>query len=196
MRDAPRRVVVTGAAGGSGGAAVAAFARAGATVAAITHRTPLPSSLHDAGSVLEYRCDVGDPEAMREALEQIATDIGGMDALIHTAAVDRLVTATIGCNRAAFEHLRDSGGGSVVNVHGPSAVPAEVGQWMHAAALEWRMHQVRVNAIAPVTLTTAEEYRDPYEDLAPVLRFLAGDDSRSITGQTLSVDGSWVRLRV
>ena len=35
---------------------------------------------------------------------------------------------------------------------------------------------------------------DPLRDLAPVLLFLASDDSRFITGQTIAVDGGLMML--
>ncbi|KAA8745404.1 SDR family NAD(P)-dependent oxidoreductase [Paenibacillus sp. UASWS1643] len=82
------------------------------------------------------------------------------------------------------------------------------------AAREWGPDNINVNVINPGAITDGiqayldllpEEERDPtklgfeqtslrrfgapYEDIAPVALFLASEDSRHITGQTLNVDG-------
>ncbi|MEN5073844.1 SDR family oxidoreductase [Isoptericola cucumis] len=83
------------------------------------------------------------------------------------------------------------------------------------AAHEWAADGVRVNLVSPVALTPGieqwskaypdayEEVRqgiplgrlgDPEDDIAPVVAFLAGDDSRYVTGQTLMTDGGSIML--
>ena len=83
------------------------------------------------------------------------------------------------------------------------------------AAREWGRHGIRVNVICPAALSPvavkylaehpAEEamYRkeialgrfgDPEQDIGPVAVFLASDDSRYLTGQTLNADGGQVML--
>jgi NAD(P)-dependent dehydrogenase (short-subunit alcohol dehydrogenase family) len=78
------------------------------------------------------------------------------------------------------------------------------------AAREWGKHNIRVNVLCPAALSPiavkylaeypeqAEMYRkeislgrfgDPSEDIGPVAVFLASDDSRYVTGQTINVDG-------
>ena len=81
-------------------------------------------------------------------------------------------------------------------------------------AREWGKHNIRVNVVSPVALTehTAEEIEnlpeeqkayimggmagnpmgrvgDPYEDVAPVVVFLASEESRWITGQNINAEG-------
>lgn len=79
------------------------------------------------------------------------------------------------------------------------------------AAREWGVDGIRVNTISPVALTDTildklpPEYSgwvkgmmknnalkrvgDPFSDIAPVVLFLATDESRWITGQNINVDG-------
>lgn len=78
------------------------------------------------------------------------------------------------------------------------------------AAHEWAADGIRVNLVSPVALTPGiqqwagaypAEYQkvvdgvplgrlgDPKDDIAPVVAFLASDDARYLTGQTLMTDG-------
>jgi len=82
------------------------------------------------------------------------------------------------------------------------------------AAREWGKDNIRVNVVSPVALTehTAEELEylpedqkayimggmagnplgrigDPYEDVAPIVVFLACEESRWITGQNINAEG-------
>lgn len=85
------------------------------------------------------------------------------------------------------------------------------------AAREWGQYNIRCNAIAPGGLTDNNKATiegnseigkqimkelcdnvfnragDPHDDVAPVVVFLASDDSRWISGQTISCDGGgWI----
>ncbi|HTZ71182.1 MAG TPA: SDR family NAD(P)-dependent oxidoreductase [Acetobacteraceae bacterium] len=83
------------------------------------------------------------------------------------------------------------------------------------AAREWGKYNIRVNVICPAALSPiaikylaehaeqAEMYKkeislgrfgDPEADIGPVAVFLASDDSRYVTGQTLNVDGGQMML--
>ncbi len=80
---------------------------------------------------------------------------------------------------------------------------------------EWAPDQIRVNTVCPVAETegviawkqafpdayaaTAAanpmgRFGDPRTDVAPVLVFLASDDSKYVTGQTISVDGGGTKI--
>ncbi|MFD8588553.1 SDR family NAD(P)-dependent oxidoreductase [Streptomyces sp. NPDC059637] len=83
-------------------------------------------------------------------------------------------------------------------------------------ANEWAADQIRVNVVSPMARTGGVEqwaaahpeqyalsaakvplgrFGDPMEDVAPIVAFLADDDSRYMTGQTLMADGGAIKLR-
>lgn len=83
------------------------------------------------------------------------------------------------------------------------------------AANEWANDGVRVNVVSPIALTPGisawskefpDQYQqvlngiplkrlgDPEQDIAPAVAFLASDEARYITGQTLMSDGGSIML--
>lgn len=116
----------------------------------------------------------------------------------------------------------ESGLTAEMNNSAYGASKAAVHNWTRSVARDWGPHGIRVNAVLPYVVTpmytefrkalspedlaahdkdTKEQiplggqFGDPYSDLAPVLVFLAGDDSRFITGQLIPVDGGLVSVR-
>lgn len=83
-------------------------------------------------------------------------------------------------------------------------------------ANEWAADNIRVNVVCPIALTAGVEswrdnfpdmyqatlkriplgrFGDPEKDVAPIVAFLASDDSQFMTGQTLLADGGSSKLR-
>lgn len=82
--------------------------------------------------------------------------------------------------------------------------------WSRVAAREWGVDKIRVNVLCPAALSPAANdylennpehakaylatialgyFGDPAGDIGPIATFLASDDSRYLTGQTLNADG-------
>jgi 3-oxoacyl-[acyl-carrier protein] reductase len=116
-------------------------------------------------------------------------------------------------SRSAARAMR-AAGGSIVNIVSGSALYGLVGQCNYAAAkggmlaltralsLELRRYQIRVNAVYPTALTdmtrplfelaapgALDSWFRPPQDVAPLVAFLASDQSAQITGQVLAFDG-------
>lgn len=127
--------------------------------------------------------------------------------------------ATVHFMRACFPHLRANKGkvinfGSGAGVGGFSpyfayaAAKEAIRTTSRVAAREWAKYKINVNVVCPISATEALSIAEndpqvaaftasiplgyagsPEEDVAPVVLFLASEDSRYMTGHTLMVDG-------
>lgn len=168
-----KKVIVTGAARGIGASAARAVAAAGADVTALD----VQEAPGDLG--LRFRpCDVSDRAETVKAVDWAVAEMGGLDALIHAAGVQRYTPAesisdeewdlvlgvnargTMITNQAVFPHLKGKGG-RIVNFASAagaaglrgcahySASKGAVLAWTRTIAQEWGRYGVTANAIAP-----------------------------------------------
>ncbi|MGI5451755.1 SDR family NAD(P)-dependent oxidoreductase [Streptomyces sp. CA-249302] len=181
---AGRRVLVTGAAGGIGAAAVSTFLAAGARVVGLFHSTPPPAELEARCDWLA--CDARSRDSVDKAFEQAASTLGGLDVLLNAAGtwrpgtpetlsddeldmiLDVNLRSTVLTNQAAFERMRHSGGqiinlGSGEGVRGNPLAPhyavakAGVHAWTRSVASAWGRYGITVNALAPAVRTTGAD---------------------------------------
>jgi 2-deoxy-D-gluconate 3-dehydrogenase len=182
-------VLVTGARRGLGRAIALEFARAGADVA-IGLRDPnddagLASEIEALGRrALPLRLDVTDLDGAREAIDEAVRRFGRLDALVNNAGggimgeaidvteedFDRVwalnTKSTYFVSQHAAKHMRDAGGGAIVNIAsqaGLVALPGESSYCVAKAAVvhltrchavEWGGYGIRVNALAPTFIET------------------------------------------
>jgi NAD(P)-dependent dehydrogenase (short-subunit alcohol dehydrogenase family) len=118
-----------------------------------------------------------------EAFRASVDELGGLDALVHAAGVERASPAelmtdqewdlimdvnlrgTFLTNQAAFPYLRAAGGGRILNFgSGAAMVPyvgaahysaskAAVASWTRTIAHEWGRHGITANALTPAMWT-------------------------------------------
>jgi 3-oxoacyl-[acyl-carrier protein] reductase len=169
LSPAGRRVIVTGARGGIGRAAVELLEDAGCDVAGC--------------DVEDF--DVRDHEAVDAGVAKLVEQLGGCDSIVANAGVvdtihraerfperdwqkdlETNLTGQFHLVRAAFEPLRDSGDGRVVIVSSASVETGLPGQVAYTAAkagligmartlaAEWGHHGIRCNVVMPGLIAT------------------------------------------
>lgn len=180
--------VITGAGGGIGRGIARCFARAGAAVviAEIDELTgrAVEQELKDLGGQARFvRTDVTKKDSIEAAVQAAVDTFGGLDILVNNAFVptpnvlledktDEMFALTLASSlwaswwamRAALPHLRQRGGGRIINFY---SIDVETGAWLHAdynsakagvlgltrsAASEWGRFNITVNAIAPTAM--------------------------------------------
>ena len=182
-----KRIIVTGAARGMGEATVLAYVAAGAKVVAMDINDDPGQQVVNAasgpGSARYMHVDVSDKESVEAAFLAAAEEMGGLDVLAHPAAIqagsdpgevsvdhwDNMfainVRGTMIANQVAYHHIKQAGGGSIINfgsISGQrpepgaaaySATKGAVHSWTRSAAGAWGGDGVRVNAILPAMAT-------------------------------------------
>lgn len=152
---AGRVAIVTGAASGMGRATARLFAEEGARVAVTDlDLTACQEVARECGTnARPYALDVGDPEAIRRVVAQIAEEFGGIDILVNNAGVSSfcpldddgyeeiwakslavMLTAHQRMVRAALPFLQRSDAARIVNVASTEGLGATPGDTPYVAA--------------------------------------------------------------
>lgn len=237
---ADRTTVVTGGARGIGRAIAELFVAHGARVviADIDGEAAAATAEQLGGDPVAHgiRCDVTDADAV-QAILAAAGELGSLDVMVNNAGVtrdsamksmtedqfDEVISVHLkGCwlgTRAAAQAMRESGGGSIVNMSSLSGKVGIFGQTNYsaakagivgltkAAAKESARHGIRVNAIQPGLIRTPMTESMPEwaweaklaeiplgragepSEVASVALFLASRLSSYLTGTVIEVTG-------
>ena len=179
--------VITGAASGIGLATLERFVEAGARVLAADVQAEAGQALaaRFPGVVSFALCDVTQPSQIKAAIEQAVAQFGGLDILFSNAGAggalagvenfdadgwDRthaLLLRSVAAGASyAVPHMRQRGGGSIINTSSVSALQAGyaplaysvakagVLHYTRLAAAELSAHRIRINAIVPGFIAT------------------------------------------
>ena len=192
-----RVALVTGGTSGIGRGIAHQFARAGATVAVCGNRNveagaQTVAELEALGVKAKfYQCDVRDPERVDVMIESVTQDFGGLHIAVNNAmqpagasgifddravdgwkrSIDGFLSAPFWCCRAEARHMKDNGGGSIINIasiggHRVGRLRATTGLVAYgtskaallfmtkALARDWSRYGIRVNSISPGLIET------------------------------------------
>jgi NAD(P)-dependent dehydrogenase (short-subunit alcohol dehydrogenase family) len=229
--------VVTGGASGLGRAMVERFAGegAGVVIADVDAEAGAALAAELGGEVAFHPTDVADADQVQALVDATVERFGGLHVMVNNAGVGSAMTrflhddltdfrrvmdidvlgVLLGSQRAAH-HMKDHGGGSIVNVSSTAgldagaalvtyrAAKAAVIHASRSIALDVAGYGIRVNCLVPGQIRTAmttydmdavRELTQPLaregrpEDVAEAALFLASDRSAQITGVVLPVDG-------
>ncbi len=176
---AGRVALVTGGSRGIGAAIVRAFADAGASVVSTSR-----SGARGDGSVRQIRADVRNPDDAARAVDETVAAFGGLDILVNNAGIGTFVnvadmppadwrnvietnlSGVFYCCHAAIPHLRNRGGGWIINISSLaaknpfaggaaySASKAGLNHFSEALMQEVRHDGIRVSYVMPGSVAT------------------------------------------
>jgi NAD(P)-dependent dehydrogenase (short-subunit alcohol dehydrogenase family) len=229
--------IVTGGGSGIGRATVERFVAEGAQVVVadvdVSAGEAVASSLGDA--VAFQQTDVTDADSVQAVVDFAVERYGGLHIMSNNAGVassmvrflhddladfHRVVDINVlgvllGAQRAA-RHMKEHGGGSIINTSSTAGIDAGAGLITYRAtkaavihatrsiALDLAQYEIRVNCLVPGQIRTGmttydmdrvRQFTQPLpregraEDVAEAAVFLASDRSAQITGVILPVDG-------
>ena len=240
---AGRSAIVTGAGRGIGRGIALELARAGCRVAVNYFVEPALAEQTVADAIalgpeaLAVKADVRIAGEVQQMVDETVGRFGRLDLVVNNAGTqtwgplldtteqdwDRVIATNLKgcflCTQAAARHMKDHGGGSIVNIgSGSNRMPfpnlaaytaskGGIEMFTRVAAVELGEHQIRVNCVAPgaveVERTRLESptYGRQWGSITPLGRvgtpadvgqavvFLASDQGAFISGQTIGVDG-------
>ncbi|HWE57279.1 MAG TPA: SDR family oxidoreductase [Acidimicrobiales bacterium] len=229
--------IVTGGASGIGRATVERFVEAGARVVIADIDDDAARALAaQLGDAVDFRrTDVGDRVSLQEVVDFTVERFGGLHVMFNNAGVASSMTrflhddledfarvmqinvlgAMLGCQFAA-RHMKDNGGGSIINCASIAGIQAGSGLLPYRAskaavihatksiAVDVAQYGIRVNCIAPgqiqtgmttydmdavIRFTQPLQRRGSATDVADTVVYLASDRSAQITGVLIPIDG-------
>jgi NAD(P)-dependent dehydrogenase (short-subunit alcohol dehydrogenase family) len=240
-----KRIIVTGAGSGIGRAIALRFAAEGARVVIsdVDEEAAARVAAETGGETLVRKTDVTSTSEVETLVQASVEEWGGLDVMVNNAGIGVAGTTTVTteedyervmdvCLRGTFlgmKHaipaIRDSEGGSVINMSSVAALVGIADRAVYsaakgailaitrAAAIDHVEEGVRVNCIAPGTVDTpwigriTAGYDDPEEarrnmqarqphgrlvtpeEIAAMAAYLASDESASVIGACMVVDG-------
>ena len=241
-------VIVTGSSSGIGQSIAERFAADGANVVVCSREQenvdPVAEGINNAaandeaaGRALAVECDVRDRDAVDALVDATVEEFGTVDCLINNAGasfmasfddisengwktiLDINLTGTFHCTQAAGRVMKESGGGSVINLSSVAgqqgspfmshygAAKAGVVNLTTTLAYEWASDDVRVNCIAPGFVATpgvetqmgvsadnidrdeVERRIGLSEEIADIAQFLASPAASYVVGETITAQG-------
>jgi meso-butanediol dehydrogenase / (S,S)-butanediol dehydrogenase / diacetyl reductase len=240
-----KRAIITGAGSGIGRAIALRFAAEGARVVIsdVDEEAAARVAAEAGGETLVRKTDVTSTSEVETLVQTSVEEWGGLDVMVNNAGIGVAGTTTVTteedyervmdvCLRGTFlgmKHaipaIRDSEGGSVINMSSVAALVGIADRAVYsaakgailaitrAAAIDHVEEGVRVNCIAPGTVDTpwigriTAGYDDPEEarrnmqarqphgrlvtpeEIAAMAAYLASDESASVIGACMVVDG-------
>jgi NAD(P)-dependent dehydrogenase (short-subunit alcohol dehydrogenase family) len=189
--------LVTGGGRGIGRGIVDRFLEEGASVA-VVQRQPLDDALTSNPQVVHIQADLSVSSSIATAMQRVVERWGGIDVLVNNAGImsERTVSeilledweltmavnlrAPLFLTQAAVPHMRERGGGSVINVGSIEGLAANPGHAAYCAskagihgmtramAVDLGADNIRCNAIAPgwITSDLSETYLGSQPDTA------------------------------
>lgn len=149
MKLQGKSAIITGAAQGIGKAYAVQFAKEGASVAIVDLREKeakeTANQIEDSGGrALGLKADVTNEEAMAAVAQQVRDEFGRIDVLVNNAALygdlnfadqsleyfkkvlETNILSVIVSARAVFPHMKEQGGGSIINISSTAAYPLPI----------------------------------------------------------------------
>jgi NAD(P)-dependent dehydrogenase (short-subunit alcohol dehydrogenase family) len=181
--------------------------------------------------------DLSDPAVPQQLIDSVVSALGRIDLLVNNAGLSTArpffeltagdfdltftvdVKAAFLLSQAAARHMKDTGGGSIVNITSVhefiprpdfalyASAKAALGMLTRGMSLELAEHNIRVNAVAPGVIATPRNEADAQtlnpevplgrpgkpEEVAALVSWLASAEAAYVTGSSYVMDGGMMQ---